>query len=116
MKRITQVFKDLMTPDAQEQSWYGWATNQLSHAFLGAVVALFTGAYWFAAVVILAVTKEGFDLYKVFNSRALLDSLNDILFWVFGAGMVSGGDYRYWFAVGLIVLFIIGVYFRTGKK
>ena len=31
-------------------------------------------------------------------------------------GVVAGGDYRVWFALGLFVLFVVGVYFRTGKK
>ena len=115
MKRITQVFKDLMTPDAQDSSWYGWVTNQLSHAFLGAVVALFAGAYWFVAVLTLAITKEGFDLYKGFSSHALLDSLNDILFWVMGAGAVASDSYKYWFIFGLFVLICIGSYYRVKK-
>ena len=116
MKRITQVFKDLMTPDDQGQSWYAWATNQMSHAFLGALIATFAGAYWLVTVLGVAMAKEGFDLYKVFNSRAIVDSITDVLFWVGGAGVVAGGDYRYWFVGGLFILFCVGVYFRTGKK
>jgi len=116
MKRITQVFKDLMTPDDQAQSWYGWATNQMSHAFLGALIATFTGAYWLIVTIAFAVTKEGFDLYKAFSGPALMDSITDILFWVGGAGSVSGGDYRYWFVFGLFVLLSVGVYFRVKRK
>lgn len=115
MKRITQVFKDLMTPDSQDQSWYAWATNQLSHAFLGAIIATFTGSYWLVVTIIFAVTKEGFDLYRAFSSKALLDSRNDILFWVLGAGTVAGGNYKYWCASVLFVLFCYGVYSRIKK-
>lgn len=116
MKRITQVFKDLMTPDDQARSWYSWATNQMSHAFLGAVVAMFSGAYWLIATMALAITKEGFDLYKGFSGRALLDSFNDIVFWVMGAGSVSGGNYKYWFIFGLFVLLSVGICFRVKRK
>lgn len=104
-----------MTPDDQAQSWYAWATNQMSHAFLGALIAVFAGTYWFIAVLALAVTKEGFDLYKAFSSHALLDSLNDILFWVFGAGAVASDDYRYWFIFGLFIILCIGAYYRVKK-
>lgn len=116
MKRITRIFKDLMTPDDQSQSWYGWATNQMSHAFLGALIAVFAGAYWFWAALGVAVLKEGFDLYKVFSGPAVVDSITDILFWVGGAGAVSGEDYRYWFVFGLFVLLSVGVYFRVKRK
>ena len=116
MKRITKVFKDLMTPDDQSQSWYAWATNQMSHAFLGALIATFAGGYWLIAVLGFAIAKEASDLYKVFNSRAIVDSITDILFWVGGAGVVAGGDYRYWFAVGLFCLLVAGVYCRVKRK
>lgn len=115
MKRITQVFKDLMTPDDQSQSWYGWATNQLSHAFLGAVVALFAGAYWFVVVIALAAIKEAFDLFKVFNRRALLDSLVDISFWLLGAGIVVSEEYKLWIIGAFLLLISVGVYPRIRK-
>jgi hypothetical protein len=116
MKRITEVFKYLMKPDAQEQSWYAWATNQMSHAFLGALIAVFAGAYWLITTLGVAVAKEGFDLYKLFTWPSLSDSLTDILFWVGGAGVVAGGDYRYWFVLGLFVLLAAGIYFRIKRK
>ncbi len=116
MKWTTRIFKDLMTPDDQAQSWYGWATNQMSHAFLGAFIAVFAGAYWLITTLGVAVAKEGFDLYRVFTWPSVVDSLTDILFWIGGAGVVAGGEYRYWFAFGLFVLLGIGVYFRAKKK
>lgn len=116
MKRITQVFKDLMTPDDQALDWYGWVTNQMSHAFLGALIATFTGAYWLIVTIAFAVTKEGFDLYKAFSGPALLDSLNDILFWVMGAGTVSGGQLKFWFVLGLFVLLCFGAYCKVKRK
>jgi len=116
VKRITQIFKDLMTPDDQAQSWYGWVTNQMSHAFLGAIIATFTGAYWFIVTIAFAVTKEGFDLYRALSGPALLDSLNDILFWVMGAGAVAGGQFKFWFVFGLFVLLCFGAYYRVKRK
>lgn len=117
MKAITQVFKDLMTPDDQEQSWYYWACNQMAHAFLGALVAVLFGSYWLISVLLVACIKEFFDLLKKFNRRAVIDSLNDILFWVCGAGIVA--DYQNKFVYIMIVLCLIcfGVYNRVkGKK
>lgn len=105
-----------MKPDDQAQSWYGWATNQMSHAFLGALIAVFAGVYWLWVTLGVAVAKEGFDLFRVFSSPALVDSLTDILFWVGGAGVVAGGEYRYWFVGGLVALLVVGIYFRAKKK
>jgi hypothetical protein len=116
MKRITRIFKDLMTPDDQSQSWYAWATNQMSHAFLGALIAVFTGGYWLVATLIVAVIKEILDLSKSFRSKALSDSLSDILFWVCGAGIVAGGEYGYWFAFVLFIMLVIGIRSRVKKK
>lgn len=115
MKKVTKVFKDLMTPDDQSESWYGWATNQMSHAFLGALIAIFAGTYWLFVTMIFAVTKEGFDLYRAFNVQAFIDSITDILFWIGGSGVVSGGEYRYLFALGLFVLLSVGIYYRIKK-
>lgn len=105
-----------MTPDDQPQSWYAWATNQMSHAFLGALIATFAGAYWLVLVLGAAILKEGLDLYRLFTWPSAVDSLTDILFWVGGAGVVAGGEYRYYFAFGLFVLLCVGIYFRAKKK
>jgi hypothetical protein len=116
MKWTTKVFKELMTPDDQKQSWYAWVTNQMSHAFLGALIAVFAGAYWLITTLGVAIVKEGFDIYRVFSGPAIIDSITDILFWIGGAGVVAGGEYRYWFAAGLFVLLVVGVYFRVKRK
>ena len=116
MKRITQVFKDLMVPDDQAQSWYGWATNQMSHAFLGVLIADFSGGYWLVATIIVAVIKEILDLSESFRSKALSDSLSDILFFVCGAGIISGGDYSHWFTAVLFIRLLIGIRSRAKKK
>lgn len=105
-----------MTPDDQAQSWYGWATNQMSHAFLGALIAVFAGTYWVVSVLLVAVTKESFDLYRFFSINAIIDSLNDILFWIAGAGVVGSPEYRYWFLAGFFILLSVGIYFRIKKK
>ncbi len=116
MKTITQVFKDIMTPDDQPLSWYGWATNQMAHAFLGSLVAVFAGAYWLAITVGLAVTKEGFDLYRSFNRQSIVDSMTDTLFWVTGAGVIGGGEYRLCFAIVFFALLTAGVYCRVKRN
>lgn len=112
MKSITKVFKDLMTPDSQSGDWYSWATNQMAHAFLGACIAVFAGAYWLYITIVAASAKEVFDLMKVFNFGAVIDSLTDIFFWLSGAGIVSGGQYRIYFLILALVVLCVGIYFR----
>jgi hypothetical protein len=102
VKRITQVFKDLMTPDDQAQSWYGWATNQMSHAFLGAVISAIVGVWGILVVVAIAVIKEGFDVIK---GAKLLDALLDVAFWVLGAVATHSG--YVWAIPAAIVLAVI---------
>ena len=103
MKRITRVFKDLMTPDDQAQSWYGWATNQMSHAFLGAIISAIIGIWGVAVVAVIAIAKEGFDIFK---GAKFIDSALDVAFWLLGAFAVST-EHLSWMLFGLIGLAII---------
>lgn len=116
MKWTTRVFKDIMTPDDQSKSWYGWASNQLSHAFFGAFIASFAGAYWLLFTLVIASIKEGFDLYKSFNRKTLIDSFADILFWIAGGGIIAGEEYKWVFVVGLVTLLISGMYIRVKEN
>lgn len=110
MKRITQVFKDLMTPDDQSGDWYSWATNQLSHAFLGAVVSVMVGAWGLAVVLFIAVAKEVFDIIK---GAKWLDSIFDIAFWFLGAISASSNmTLSISGIVCLIILLYVGIYKR----
>lgn len=116
MGLLSKFFKEIKTPDDQAGNWYAWASNQLSHAFLGATVATFSGSYWFVVTAILAMTKEGFDLSRAFSSSALKDSLTDIVFWILGAGFTAEPDYRIAFAVAIFVLATYGIIRRMKKK
>jgi hypothetical protein len=112
MKRVTQVFKDLMTPDDQQESWYGWATNQMSHAFLGAIVAAILGVWGVLVALILGVIKEASDLTK---AAKLLDSVMDVTFWTLGAASVTFSEYIYLVLIALAVLLYYGIRPRIKK-
>ena len=112
MKRITKVFKDLMTPDDQQESWYAWATNQMSHAFLGAIVAAILGVWGVLVALILGVIKEASDLTK---AAKLLDSVMDVAFWTSGAASVAFSEYIYLVLIALAVLLYYGIRPRIKK-
>lgn len=98
MKIITTILTTLETPDDQGNDWYGWASNQLSHALIGVVITgvlcfLTDPVIAFGFLVGYAASKEFFDLRTKLNLRALRDSLHDILFQTSGS----------WLAIGLFV-------------
>lgn len=87
-------------PDAFRGDWYGWATNQLSHAFLGSLLSTVAAlAWWFIAgeypvrVVALAVMVAGYVCFEVIQARRAVrfnigDSAEDALFFGYGAALV----------------------------
>lgn len=95
-----------MTPDDQSESWYGWATNQMSHAFLGAIVAAILGVWGVLVALILGVMKEASDLMK---ASKLIDSILDVAFWVLGAASVAFSEYIYVVLIALAALLYYGV-------
>lgn len=101
MKKVTKVFKDLMTPDDQAQSWYGWVTNQMSHAFLGALIASILGLWGILVALLLAIVKELSDFAK---AAKLLDSLMDIAFWVLGSATVAFSEHKAMLMLTLLVI------------
>lgn len=112
MKRITQVFKYLMVPDDQGNNWYDWATNQISHAFLGVV---FTVALGPIPTIIFSVSKELLDIRKSFNIRTITDSAEDLAFWFVGCGIIADAKYFYLYMSVLAVLMVRNIYIRTGN-
>jgi len=95
MSLISTILDQLETPDDQGRDWYGWASNQLSHAVLG---LLYAGAVqlWLHSVGIgaavamtIALVKEFFDIRRVPTWRTAQDSLQDVLFQGIGAALAS---------------------------
>lgn len=110
MGKIWTVFSDLMTPDNQAGDWYGWATNQLSHAMLGVVagglaVALgFSFSLTLAFVAAVVVTKELGDLAR---GADIWDSANDAAFQLIGVAF-AGSLYLHSF-IGMSVSAAVGI-------
>lgn len=92
MNLLRNIITELDTPDDQGRDWYGWSANQLAHAMLGVIVALYcpTAPLWAAATI--ALFKEAFDFARVPTIRTLKDSLCDVSFWVLGAWVATASD------------------------
>lgn len=104
----TKIRDTLKTPDDQQDDWYGWVTNQLSHILIGLIITsifcfIISPLVGFYFVLIYIVIKEILDLLMKFNLEYIRDSINDIIFQVSGS----------WIAIGLyensIKLFIISM-------
>lgn len=92
MKIFTSIAQELRTPDDQGKDWYGWASNQLSHALFGVIIALHLPGGAIEVALIVALLKECFDLVQNFTRRAVVDSLVDATFWVIGAWLIVAED------------------------
>lgn len=55
MTRLRKMWRDLMTPDAFKNSWYGALTNQGMHTFIGALASGLFCMLWYAATEELPV-------------------------------------------------------------
>lgn len=104
---IDTIVKFLKAQDDQGNDWYGWASNQLSHAFLGMFfsgLALVLGASWYYAIGLLAVLglyKKGSDWAKqVISWKIVRDTIQDLLFFI------NGGVFSLSILYGSIVLFV----------
>lgn len=92
MKILQSIAKELRTPDDQGKDWYGWASNQLSHALFGVIIALHLPGGAIEVALIVALLKECFDLMQNFSRRGAIDSLVDTAFWVIGAWLIVAED------------------------
>lgn len=104
---IDTIVSFLEAQDDQGNDWYGWASNQLSHAFLGVFfsgLALVLGASWYYAIGLLAVLglyKKGSDWAKqVISWKIVRDTIQDLLFFI------NGGVFSLSILYGSIVLFV----------
>lgn len=91
MTILGNILTGLKTPDDQGRDWYGWASNQISHAFLGtlAAYAAYPGDSVLVAFICGAL-KEATDLVRnPVDRAAVLDSITDVAFWCFGAWIAA---------------------------
>lgn len=92
MNLLNGILTELDTPDDQGRDWYGWASNQCAHAFLGAVVGVLFVSHSVLVAGAIATLKELTDIIRVPSARTLRDSVQDIAFWLLGAWVVSAGE------------------------
>lgn len=95
MSFVKKVIKDLSTPDNFSYNWYGYATNQISHATLGFlalsivsfILFIILGEFAQKEVTWLIVAV----LYVLWEIRSpSWDGLEDFIFFVvYGAGSAS---------------------------
>lgn len=88
---IQTIVSFLELQDDQGNDWYGWASNQLSHAFLGAFfsgLVLVLGGAWYYAIALLAVlgvSKKLADWSKqIITWKVVRDTVQDLLFFIVG--------------------------------
>lgn len=89
MSLLSRVLRELERPDDQGKDWYGWVTNQMSHALLGVVVALHFPSAPLQMAAIFALLKETADMFR---GGKIVDSLVDVSFWVLGAMLIALND------------------------
>lgn len=94
--RFKSVLAELARPDAQRADWLAWASNQLSHAFIGAALAgaaIVTGfGGWpgaALAALFYAAAKEVPDFARAPGWAAARDATQDALFVAGGALLVA---------------------------
>lgn len=88
---IQTIVRFLELQDDQGTDWYGWASNQLSHAFLGAFfsgLVLVLGGAWYYAIallVVLGVAKKLADWSnQILTWKVVRDTVQDLLFFIVG--------------------------------
>jgi hypothetical protein len=104
---IDTIVKFLKAQDDQGNDWYGWASNQLSHAFLGVFfsgLALVLGGAWYYAIallVVLGLAKKLADWSKqILTWKIVRDTIQDLLFFI------SGGVFSLSILYGSIAVFV----------
>lgn len=108
---MNRFWATLWTPDAFKNNPYGWATNQISHAALGAGVAwmLFQIGIWpwsgLGAYIV-------FELLQSRRGQLWRDAAEDTLFFAFGLAWTLGGGS--WILLAILAsLLAVGVWKRS---
>jgi hypothetical protein len=104
---IDTIIGYLEQQDDQGNDWYGWASNQLSHAFLGVffsgLVVVLGGAWYYAIalLVVLGLVKKLADWSKqILTWKIVRDTIQDLLFFI------SGGTFSLSILYGSIAVFV----------
>jgi hypothetical protein len=104
---IDTIVKFLKVQDDQGNDWYGWASNQLSHAFLGVFfsgLALVLDASWHYAIALLVVLGLGKKLAdwskQILTWKIVRDTIQDLLFFI------NGGAFSLSILYGSIAVFV----------
>jgi hypothetical protein len=120
MSLLGRILVTLDTPDNQGRDWYGWASNQLSHVFIGAFIGLYFYNFGIGGAtvlsVIMAVLKKISDLARVPTWNTVKDAWHDITFWVIGTLFITNiGDVRVfaYLSIGGTALLLAGVLERA---
>ena len=111
MKWLDVVLMELSRPDDQGRDWYGWATNQMAHGFLGVAFTILAVWLYFKIlvlpIVIFATFKEAYDLVR---GGDYLDSAADWFFMVSGGiiaqAMIKGNEDLY---INTLLIVIVGL-------
>lgn len=103
---LQQIIAELARPDSQKRDWYGWASNQLAHAFIGVALTVLVG-FW--AMLLAAVAKETADVWTAQTSDTLWDSAQDLTFWVLGGLVIVSGDDAWVLVLAISTALVVGI-------
>ena len=105
-----------MTPDAFLNDWYGYATNQMGHFFLGMALVAAVMAFMVPARVAVVVVMAGCSVHEIADivrGGLWWDGVEDAAFVTLGAVFVACG-WRVILLIASIVL-AVGVAARARK-
>jgi hypothetical protein len=110
MSILSQIVAELSRTDSQPRDWYGWATNQMGHAFSFMALAMLF-APWIAAA--LAVTKETADGIKTNNRQGWRDCATDLFFSLSGVALVAFPAWQIPVLIAVAAALIVGIVKRV---
>ena len=118
---IRTILAELERADDQGRDWYGWATNQLGHAFGYMAIAMVLTSIWspivgYLAAIGLAIIKEATDGLRIDNRQGWRDCLTDLFFSAAGASLVIFSDaWDLLTLIGLATILLVGIAQRIKK-
>jgi uncharacterized membrane protein len=124
MNILRIMLAELKNPDAMGDSWYDWASNQLSHVIIGLIITGLIvvsggGNLWgFTMAFVFAFSKEIFDLK---NGANVKDALYDAFFQMFGAMLAislanQNASFFYFIVTTVILALLSGAFSRLKKE
>ena len=126
MAKLRLVLAELGRPSAQRDDWFGWASGQMAHVLIGAVLAgglLFVAPpIWafLAAALGYAAAKEVPDYLRAPGWAGSRDSTQDALFVAAGAALavaLAGGHERLFIVAGCaaVIGLALGIWARLAR-